>query len=240
MSPITKINFAVCLLFYSLLAVANGLPGPFEANYSVQFKGAKIAHMKRSFTQLEDGNYFYTSLTKTTGLAALFYKDRIIEESIWNLDGNQIKPMHYNYHRSGGKKLRKVEIHFDWESGQISTTVNGDSWKMPTQENILDKLLYQLAIMNDLFNGKQDILYTVADGGKIKTYNFEFLGKEIIKTPLGDLQTMKLVRHKPNQRGKTTFWCAEKLRYLPVKVENIEKEGRKTVVMIESLSGIEH
>ena len=106
---------------------------------------------------------------------------------------------------------------------------------MQTQANIMDKLLYQLAIMNDLKVGKEQLAYTVADGGQIKIYKFNMLGEELIKTPIGVLHTLKLERQKPNSRRKTTIWCARKLNYLPVKVENIEKDGRKTIAIINSL-----
>jgi len=80
----------------------------------------------------------------------------------------------------------------------------------------------------------------VADGGKIKNYNFEIIGKEIINTPLGKLETIKLVRLKPNSRRKSTLWCAKKLEFLPIKVENIEKDGKITVALINSLKGISY
>lgn len=217
---------------------ADGIPSAFEASYSLSLMGTKFAFMRRSFTQLPGGEYFYLSETNTTGLASLLYKDRIVEQSTWLLDDGKIKPVQYSYDRSGGKKLRKVTIDFDWNTGMISTSVNGDAWQMPVRDNIMDKLLYQLAIMHDLVQGRKNIDYVIADGGKIKAYHFEFLGEEQLKTPLGKFKTLKLERHKPNSRNKTTLWCAQILNYLPVKVENIETNGRKTTAIIESLTGI--
>ena len=86
--------------------------------------------------------------------------------------------------------------------------------------------------------GRQNLRYTIADGGKIKDYNFEILGEETLSTPLGKLDTVKLERHKPNSRRKSTLWCAKKLEFLPVKVENVEKDGRITTALIKSLDGI--
>ena len=217
---------------------ADGIPTPFEASYSLRVMGTKFASMKRSFSYLPSGEYSYLSETNTTGLASLLYKDKIVEQSTWLLENGKIKPVQYSYDRSGGKKLRKVTIAFDWNSGMIYTSVNGDAWHMPVRDNIMDKLLYQLAIMHDLVQGRKNIDYAIADGGKIKTYHFEFLGEEQLDTPLGEFKTLKLERHKPNSRDKTTLWCAENLNYLPVKVENIEKDGRKTTAIIESLTGI--
>ncbi len=213
-------------------------PTLFEADYTIRIKGAKIAKMTRRFSRLDSGAYQYHSETRTTGLISFFRKDHIIERSDWQLDAHKLIPMEYYYEHSGGKKDRRVSISFDWEKNRITNSIDGSSWKMPTAPNILDKLLYQLAIMYDLQAGKELLQYTVADGGKTKIYNFEILGEETIKTPLGELETIKLERHKPNSRRKSTLWCAIKLGYLPIKVENIEKDGKITVALINSLQGI--
>lgn len=236
-----RILIKVSLLFYALSASGEDFsPTLFEAEYSIRIKGAKIARMKRVFTRLENGTYRYHSETQTTGLAALFRKDKIIETSNWQLDSPRLVPMDYYYDHSGGKKERKVNIAFDWENNRITNSIDGSSWKMPASPQILDKLLYQLAIMYDLQAGKESLRYTVADGGKTKIYNFEFLGEETINTPLGKLETVKLQRHKPNSRRKSTLWCAKDLQYLPVKVENVEKDGKITVALIQSLNGISY
>ena len=213
-------------------------PTLFEADYTIRIKGVKIAKMTRRFTRLEDGAYQYHSETRTTGLLSIFRKDLIVETSKWHMEAHKLIPIDYYYNHSGGKKNRQVNITFDWEKNRITNSIDGSSWKMPTSPNIMDKLLYQLAIMYDLQAGKESLHYTVADGGKTKIYNFEILGEETVKTPLGDLQTIKLERHKPNSRRKSTLWCAKALQYLPIKVENIEKDGKITVALINSLEGI--
>ena len=214
------------------------VPVLFEANYSIKIKGAKVAEMTRKFSKLDNGNYQYHSETVTTGIVSLFRKDRIVETSHWYLDNPEFIPLNYFYDHSGSKKKRKVNISFDWDNNRITNSIDGSSWKMPAEPRVLDKLLYQLAIMYDLQAGGKNLSYTVADGGKTKIYNFEYLGEETIKTPLGALETVKLERHKPNSRRKSTLWCARDLSYLPVKVENIEKDGRVTVALIQSLTGI--
>ena len=235
---ITKALILACL--FSVVQAEPVAPVPFEAEYSIRMKGAKIAQMKREFTRLEDGNYQYHSKTRTTGLISLFRKDLIIETSTWSFNEQKPVPIEYFYDHSGGKKNRKVNITFDWRQKKITNSIDGSSWNMPTSPNVMDKLLYQLAIMYDLQAGKQELIYTVADGGKIKVYNFEILGNEKLKTSIGTFETIKLARHKPNSRRKSILWCAKELGYLPIKVENIEKDGKVTIAMIKSLKGISY
>ena len=235
-------------IHYALLSVllclpvnsqaTQGLPVAFKADYSIYRKGAKIAKMQRRFSRRDDGYYVYRSETRTTGLVSLFRKDRIVEETTWTATGGDLYPSHYTYDHTGGKKDRHVIVDFDWDNKVITNSLNGASWEMPAQSRIMDKLLYQLAIMKDLKAGRRPLSYTIADGGKIKPYHFEVLGEETIKTHLGQFKAIKLKRHKPNSRRQSTLWCVPALDYLPVRLENIEKDGQKTRVEIRSLVGI--
>jgi len=220
-------------------AAAAELPGTFEAHYSLYRTGAKVAEMLRVFERLDNGRYRYRSETRTTGVFSLFRKDHVIEESNWLFRNGELRPLEYLYDHSGGKKDRNVAVTFDWDAQKITNTVNGQSWRMPTEPKVMDKLLYQLAIMHDLKSGRAPLAYTVADGGKIKTYDFELLGNEIISTPLGELDTVKVSRVRKDSRRETVFWCAEKLHFLPVRVENIETDGGKTTVVIDSVTGLD-
>ena len=222
---------------FNVAASPGQLPQPFSASYSLHSMGTRIATMKRSFASLESGIYLYYSETNTDGLLALLRKDQIIEKSTWQFTEGQLQPLLYSYLHTGGKKNRNVEINFDWSARKITNSINGSSWQMPIQAYIMDKLLYQLAIMYDLDKGMNKISYAIADGGKIKTYDFELVGKEGVNTPIGDFDALKLVRHKSNTNQKTAIWCAKELGYLPVKVENVEDNGRQTTAIIETLTG---
>ncbi|OGT78991.1 MAG: hypothetical protein A3J35_01335 [Gammaproteobacteria bacterium RIFCSPLOWO2_02_FULL_52_10] len=222
---------------FNVAASPGQLPQPFSASYSLHSMGTRIATMKRSFASLESGIYLYYSETNTDGLLALLRKDQIIEKSTWQFTEGQLQPLLYSYLHTGGKKNRNVEINFDWSARKITNSINGSSWQMPIQAYIMDKLLYQLAIMYDLDKGMNKISYAIADGGKIKTYDFELVGKEVVNTPIGDFDALKLVRHKSNTNQKTAIWCAKELGYLPVKVENVEDNGRQTTAIIETLTG---
>ena len=225
------------LVFTNQAQSAEGIPGEFVASYSLHSMGTRFADMTRRFSRLDNGNYLYQSETSTVGLLSLFRKDHIIEKSTWHFTDGQLQPLLYSYEHTGGKKDRDVVVKFDWSSRRIINSINGSSWHMPIQAYIMDKLLYQLAIMFDLNKGKDRISYAIADGGKIKNYDFELIGEDMIETPLGVFSALKLVRHKPNSRRRTVIWCARDLGYMPIKVENIENNGRETTAIIETLSG---
>ena len=209
----------------------------FEAEFSLYAMNMEVAIVTRRLTRLDDNSYEYLSETRTIGLSSLFKKLHIVETSNLTVQGRLLKPVFYSYKRSGNKKKREVSIEFNWQTNEIKNTINGDFWHMPTEPSVMDKLLYQLAIMFDLKNGHTPASYLIADGGGIKTYNFEKLGEETIDTPLGSFDTTKMLRYKPDSSRRSVFWCAHDLEFLPIKVEHTEKDGSKTMAVIKLLQG---
>jgi len=229
----------ICLLLSNATVLAEAGSAPtFQAEYALYIKGIKVAEMERRFSRSGDGHYLYSSDTRTTGLFSLIRDDRITEESRGSLNRDTLKPLHYQYSHTGSDKHRKVSIRFDWDNKEVINQVNGSAWKMDLRPGVVDKLLYQYIIMQDLESGKRHLRYLIADGGHTKTYRFEPVGEEVIDTPLGKLHTLKLSRHKPNSRRETMLWCAEGLHFLPVKVKNIEDDGKVTVAIVQSLQGL--
>ncbi|MGK0297888.1 MAG: hypothetical protein ACI9XC_001505 [Gammaproteobacteria bacterium] len=214
---------------------ASGSTFEFDAIYNVFRGGLNVAKMHRTLSNTEDGQILYSE-TNTTGIVSLFRKDKIIEKSIWKNINGKLEPEFYEYDRSGTKKPRNVTVKFDWVKNQITNSINGSSWKMPAEEGVIDKLLYQYFIMLDLQQGKSNLQYQIADGGKEKTYIFEIIGEEIIDTPMGKLRTIKLIRRRKDSDRTSIFWSAPDMNFLPVKLE-ITDEGEKTTVVINSLKG---
>ena len=212
----------------------------FEVEYTLYAKNTKAARIIRSLERLDENIYEYRSETKTVGLVSLFKKVHIVETSNLMVQDHLLQPVLYSYKRTGDKKKRDVSIEFNWHGRKIKNTINGDFWHMPIEPAVMDKLLYQLAIMYDLQNGHTPDTYLIADGGGIKTYRFERLGEETVETPLGSFNTIKMLRHKPGSSRRSVFWCAPELNFLQVKVEHTEKDGSRTVAVIKSLQGELH
>lgn len=219
-------------------AQAADWPPQFSAEYHLYNRGVKVAEMRRVMEKAADGNFVFRSETHTAGLFSLLRKDRIVEESRWHEAEGALRSLAYSYTRSGGNRDRNVAVRFDWDTHRVTNTINGDSWLMPAVPQVVDKLLYQFALMTDLRSGGKNLNYTVADGGKIKTYEIEPLGEESVKTPLGNLQSMKFRHQKSGDDRITTLWCAPRFQYLPVQVEYQEKDGSKVLVVLQSVTGL--
>ena len=217
-------------------AVAEPLPRSFSASYEFSRNGLNVGYVKRNLHVSSDGGYTFESVSEATGFISLFVRDKIFEHSIWTYANNRPRPSQYVYRRDGGRKERHVKLNFDWQEGVVTNTINDDPWQMHIPPDAQDKLLYQLTLMIDLKAGKQNLHYEIADGGTLKDYEFVILGQEKIDSPMGELDTVKLER--VNDVRHTTIWCAKSLDYLPVRIEQVEKDNSRLALLIHDVTGL--
>jgi hypothetical protein len=237
-----KTNQLILIIFLactSPLRADESVPAPFEASFKIVRNGMKVAEMHSSLSRLDNDNYIYRSETNSTGLASIFYKLHVLEESHWYLHEQQIKPLNYSYDRIKKKKEKHKKTVFDWKNMQAHYVGDGTKSSFELQAGMTDKLLYQINLMHDLKMGHTPTSYTVVDGAKIKTYKLKYLGEESIDTPIGRFNTMKFSRLKSGNKDRITLWCAEDLHYLPIKVESIDDDdGSVTIATINQLTGL--
>lgn len=211
----------------------------FSANYLVKLNGLQAGELKRRLSTNEDGSRKFTSASQAKGVFAFFKPDLVEETSTWQFLGSQIRPQHYLYERTGGKKEKHMSLDFNWQTNQLYIDDKKQPWQLKLEVGTLDKLVYQLALMADLAAEQTSFIYRIADGGKLKTYDIRILEEEEVTTPLGKIDTIKLIRHRDDKnKRQTILWCAPKLNYLPVKLEHTEKGGSVFTALLRRLKGI--
>ncbi len=228
-----KIAAALFIALCATTASAGLAPERFTAIYVVKKGFVDIGEVRRTFTPGANDRYVFESVTSTTGMAAWVVKGSIIERSTGVLKNAAIQPLEYFYERSFGKG-KQVKLDFDWDKNTVTNSVNKNPWVMPLEPGTLDNLVYQIALMRDMAPGKRDYSYKIADGGKTKIYQAVVLGEEETATPAGKYHTVKITR-VGDKRG-TTLWCAPKLNYLPVRIEQTDDDD--FVAVLKSVEGI--
>jgi len=139
-----------------------------------------------------------------------------------------LKPLEYQYHRSGIGKNRDAILNFDWQQQVVNNNVQAKPWNMDVPMGALDKLLYQLQLKQDLTQAINSgdhhpkFTYQIADGGKLKEYQFEVLGEEVLNTPAGRFNTIKAQRVRDHSRRSTIFWLAPDYNFLLVQFQQLE------------------
>jgi hypothetical protein len=229
----------LALLTFSEVFAAEFFPPPFAAEYKLYVQGIPVGKGKRSLTALPNGNWIFETSGETTGLVSLFQSILIEERSVFTLVNGKVRPLEYTY-RQSGKKPRLDTLFFDWQNHEATSTYREVVNKIPlTNDGILDRLVYQIVLMQELTQGKRQLQYAVAHKDKVSVYTPTYLGKEQVETGMGVVETLKYERVSTDQERRTTFWCAPNWYYLPARVEHQEEDGEVFSLVLQSLTGLQ-
>ncbi|HSC68720.1 MAG TPA: DUF3108 domain-containing protein [Cellvibrio sp.] len=209
-------------LFASMTQAANP-PQTFDNEYKAKLYGFNITVTNR-LTKTADNQY--ELLFKADSMVG-----NITEQSKmqWNTAQQTISPLHYSYARRGLSKDRTAELSFDWANKTVTNNVQKTSWQMDIAQKVQDKLSYQVQLQQDLLNGHKNFVYQIADGGRLKEYKFALVGEEILDTPLGKVNTVKIKRSRENDERVTYAWLAKDWNYLLVRLQQEEKGEAYTI-----------
>ncbi len=225
-------------LAWSIAAGAAPLPSTFKAHFNLYSGDLRVGETTWTLKSVGKDRRLYQSQSNATGLISLFRQRKILEQSEWHEKDGILLPLSYLYERSGGSRERRMEIAFDWQQGIAHHTIRGDTWRLPIQKGTVDKLSYLLLLMRDLTDGKREMRYPIADGGRLKTYHLKVIGEELLETALGPLKTLKVQRLRESGKRNTVVWCAIRYGYFPVQIGHREKDGTRVVLRINSLEGL--
>ncbi len=228
-----RILAALFAVLFVASSSAGTFPEKFSATYVVKKGFMDIGEVKRTLVPQGGGKYTFESVTTSSGMAAWVVRGKITERSTFTFVNGMIQPLEYFYERTFGKG-KIVKLNFDWIKNTVTNDVDKSPWVMPLEAATLDKLVYQISLMKDMGPGKRDYTYKIADGGKLKTYQAVVLAEEETDTPMGRFHSIKITR-VGDKRG-TTLWCAPKLNYLPVRIEQTDDD--EFTAVLKSVDGI--
>jgi hypothetical protein len=241
-SILTRTYLLSCLAMVSCYAQSTENPTvannatliEYAAHYTVYRKGDKYGKALRTLSRTDDALY---KLTFKTEASKYFYVINTQESSEFTYDAQQVKPLKYiSSDERTFKETKHQMIEFDYAAGAVLGADIAQKWSLPLTPNILDPLLVIEKMRNEIGNQRQNLEYLVYDEGAVKTYSFEFLGREKIKTTMGTVDTIKVSRVKKNSSRKTHFWLSTEHHFIPFRVEQ-EKDGKEVATLeIEKLT----
>jgi hypothetical protein len=209
---------------------------PHHAEYVLTRDGLPFGIMTIDLEIDTKGGYRYRARTEPHAAVALMEQALELgdgvsqtEESIGRLEAGRFRPSEYRFRREGTAAARGLDLTFDWQRRRAVIVSEGKPWSMEVPDGAQDKLSVQLALRQDLDSARKEISYSVADGGRLKTYRFRILGPESLPGPAGDRDTLALERYKDDREVDYRLWTAPGLHQLPVRVER--EEGGSVFVM---------
>lgn len=202
-------------------------PHKVRLTYDLSYNGVLAAELTEVLEH--DGRRFsLTSEGRGKGIGALFYRGAARRSVRGEITGAGLRPAEFRDQR--GDKPPAV-ARFDWvkktltreHDGKIETT----DMVLPLQDRLSFLYNYAFHASPDLKPGKQ-IKVTLTDGKGLTRFQYEVAGTETLKTPAGELETVRLVKQRENADDKgTELWFASGRDYLPVRILVVDKDGAR-------------
>jgi len=202
---------------------------PYAAEYTTTARGMSLT-LSRELKSDPSGTYTLTNGGKI--LVVGFH-----EVAAFSLDGESVIPKSYVYQGTGLINRRR-EVHFTEGSDTIRSLYKDEWYELPYTPGTLDRMSQQEQLRLFLLNDptpKEDIAFRIADGKRIKDYQLNYVGEEVLDTPLGPLNTLHFERLHDDPDRKSDTWIAPDLDYLMVKTVHIE-DGKPVEVNLVKAS----
>jgi Protein of unknown function (DUF3108) len=200
-------------------------PHRVSLNYDVSYNGVVAAEMTEVIEH--DGKTFtLTSEGRGKGIGALLYRGAAKRSCRGEVTNAGLRPLEYRDQR-GDKPA--VVARFDWAGRTLRQEHDGKDETTSMVPRLHDRLsfLYNYAFQAspELQAGKE-IKVTLTDGKGLTQFEYKVAGSEVLKTPAGELETVRLVKQRDSKEDKgTEIWFASGRDYLPVRILVIDKDG---------------
>jgi len=216
----SRISLSLAALAASLCAAA--APAlRVEITYDVSRNGSAFA---TALERLEhDGKAYRISATlKGKGIYAL--RGDIKRTSRGAVVAGALRPAEFEDVRTGRDTVRAK---FDWQNKTLTQQHAGVPQVQPLPADAQDRLsfLYSFAFHTP---GAAPVSFSVVDGKGISRHVYQAAGRETLKTPAGEFETLKLAKHRDNPDARSTeIWLALQRGFVPVRILVVEKDGTR-------------
>lgn len=203
---------------------------PFQADYEVLRNGKELGHATLMLRSTGDGTWEFSNQTKgTKGMASLLGVD-VVEKSTFRWHDGQPEGLRYSYSQEAAIKSRERSTEFDWRTHEAQSRDGKNVWTAPLQNSAMDRNLVTVALMAQLKSGGRDLTFHVVDKDKVAEQRYAQGAHETLSLPAGRIDAVRVERQRADNSRTTTSWFAPQRGWLPVQIEQVEKNG-ETITM---------
>lgn len=207
-------------------------PHKVTLTYDLSYNGMVAAELTEVLEH--DGKTFtLTGEGRGKGLGALLYRGAAKRYCRGEIVREGLRPLEFRDQR-GDKPAATAR--FDWAKKTLTQEHEGKietvAMPLPLQDRL--SFPYNFAFQNppDLKPGRE-IKVTLTDGKGLTQFQYNVAGTEVLKTPMGELETVHLVKQREGKDDRgTELWFASDRDYLPVRILVIEKDGTRIDQMV--------
>ena len=201
------------------------------AEYSAQYQANAngiAATAERSLMEISDGSYqLSNTLQATLGGQTIA---NLQQSSTFEIRDNIVTPSSYSYLLTGISSASNA-IAYNWNALIALSTEDDESWQLELSSQVMDQLSYQFALRRNLIAGTRSdaaLEFKIIDGDEIEQHQYRIMGNEVLLTPLGQLNTVKLERIRAQTDPRSTIiWLAADWEFLLARIEQVNRSGLK-------------
>lgn len=132
----------------------------------------------------------------------------------------------------------KEKILFNWAQKQANYTKNSEEHKAfsLSKSTLYDPLSFFFEARCDLMAGKNRFTYPIIYKGNERQHTYAVVGKELVKTGMGDVEALIVERVRDNKSRQTRFFVAPSLDYMLVKIEHRESAIAKASATLKTMN----
>jgi len=240
---------ALCLLAFALVVISGTLnaeegttssllphiqafrPGEtltYDVSWSNIVKaGTAVMEVKQETTPDHRELLRFIVTSHTIGILGKLYPLGDTIQSVF--DPQIMQSLSYSLKAIHGEKIRRRELVFDHEQKTVVSKVNDDPPEtMTIPDQVQDSLsaLYYLRTREDLAGGNS-ITFAICDRGETWPVEVQALGKEKVKTRIGEFSTIKVKAQRGifMSDGEIFIWLTDDSRKIPVLIKSTVSIG---------------
>ncbi len=224
------------LLILFTLCTSASLRGQATVEYSASYRASAngiAASARRSLVKIDDSAYRLTdSLRAEIGGQIIA---NLEQSSEFVLTAGGIIPRSFSYLLTG-ISIASQTIAYNWDAGIALSTKDDESWSITLTDAVMDPLSHQFVLRQTVAAGiESEFEFEIIDEDEVEILSYRTLADEILATPLGNLNTVKLERVREGSDSRsTTIWLAQDWDYLLVRIEQVNRSGLRIELELES------
>lgn len=199
--------------------------------------GVAIMEIREETSAQGRRTYRATSTARTVGIVKTFYPVSDVIMSV--IDAEGFYSLSYELNQRHGKRKRHRITLFDHEVGTVSMTSDGikETYHIPFRVQDPLSALYYLRTKESLDTGAS-VIVDVFDKGKTWSVEIQILGREKVRTPLGEFDAIKVVTYPKYEgvfqhKGEIFIWLTDDARKIPVLMMSTVAIGSIVATLVE-------
>jgi hypothetical protein len=241
--PTRRITLRTALLALGLAAFAPACVAdvpirPFHAEYATLRNDQEIGRTTLDLADNGDGSWRLRSETRGTAGLAKLAGIHIVETSRFRWKDGRPEALDYDYRQEGALRQRTRQAVFDWAAGEARVNEGGKDHHYPIAAGTIDRQSVTLGLASDLLRGADAFEYRVAVKDHVETMRYSRGALETVQVPAGSFEAQLMRREGTpgsDRKRVSRSWFAASLGWLPVQIEQTEKNGDTVTLKLVAL-----